>query len=40
MHRHSPRLLEEVKASSGLNLDGDSLMNHAFGCNNNVSNQQ
>jgi uncharacterized protein (TIGR02391 family) len=26
------RVIEEVKARSGLNLDGDSLMNHAFGC--------
>ena len=28
------RVIEEVKAKSGLNLDGDSLMNRAFGCDN------
>jgi uncharacterized protein (TIGR02391 family) len=28
------RVIEEVKCKSGLNLDGDSLMNHAFGCDN------
>jgi len=28
------RVIEEVRARSGLNLDGDSLMNHAFGCDN------
>jgi uncharacterized protein (TIGR02391 family) len=28
------RVIEEVKARSGLNLDGDSLMNQAFGCDN------
>ncbi len=26
------RVIDEVKAKSGLNLDGDSLMNQAFGC--------
>ena len=26
------RVIEEVKTKSGLDLDGDSLMNHAFGC--------
>jgi uncharacterized protein (TIGR02391 family) len=28
------RVIEEVRARSGLVLDGDSLMNHAFGCEN------
>lgn len=28
------RVIEEVKARSGLALDGDSLMNRAFGCEN------
>ncbi len=28
------RVIEEVKARSGLNLDGDPLMNQAFGCDN------
>lgn len=28
------RVIEEVKARSALSLDGDSLMNHAFGCDN------
>ena len=26
------RVIEEVKVRSGLNLDGDNLMNQAFGC--------
>jgi len=30
------RVIEEVKAKSGLNLDGDSLMNHALGCDGRV----
>jgi uncharacterized protein (TIGR02391 family) len=28
------RVIEEVKRRSGLTLDGDALMNHAFGCDN------
>jgi uncharacterized protein (TIGR02391 family) len=28
------RVIQEVRARSGLNLDGDILMNHAFGCDN------
>jgi uncharacterized protein (TIGR02391 family) len=28
------RVIDEVKANSGLNLDGDPLMNQAFGCDN------
>jgi len=28
------RVIEEVRAKSGLALDGDNLMNHAFGCDN------
>jgi uncharacterized protein (TIGR02391 family) len=28
------RVIDEVKARSGLNMDGDSLMNRAFGCEN------
>lgn len=28
------RVIEEVRNRSGLELDGDSLMNHAFGCDN------
>ena len=28
------RVIDEVKARSGLPFDGDSLMNHAFGCDN------
>jgi uncharacterized protein (TIGR02391 family) len=30
------RVIEEVKTKSGLDFDGDSLMNHAFGCENRV----
>lgn len=29
-------VIEEVKARSGLNLDGDNLMNQAFGCTSRV----
>ena len=30
------RVIDEVKHKSGLNLDGDSLMNRAFGCENRI----
>lgn len=30
------RVIEEVKRRSGLGLDGDSLMNQAFGCDNRI----
>jgi len=30
------RVIEEVKRRSGLSLDGDSLMNQAFGCDNRI----
>jgi uncharacterized protein (TIGR02391 family) len=30
------RVIDEVKRRSGLNLDGDSLMNQAFGCDNRI----